>query len=287
MPAEPTRRSPATKARGAEDAPLGDTACSLLGSQRMSRGLMSHPAYRLGAREMLGVSLGLGAWGLVTGVAMVKAGLPLSWAVAMNLLAFSGSAQLAALPLLAAGTPAWVILATCACVNLRFVVFSLQWRPFFAPFPRAQRLGLGYISGDLTYALFMRRYGSTPPAADAPAQARRDYMAYFLGACSVNWLSWQIPALCGMLAAQWIPAQWDLGFAGVLALWGVALSLTTDARSALALAAAGLTALLCAGLPMRLNIVAAIAAAMLAAWAADFWRQRSKAMQSVASQGQP
>ncbi len=236
---------------------------------------------------MLGVSLGLGAWGLVTGVAMVKAGLPLSWAVAMNLLAFSGSAQLAALPLLAAGTPAWVILATCACVNLRFVVFSLQWRPFFTPFPLAQRLGLGYISGDLTFALFMRRYGGSPPEPDAPAPVRRDYMAYFLGACSVNWLSWQLPALCGMLAAQWIPQRWDLGFAGVLALWGVALSLTTDARSTLALSAAGLTALLCASLPMRLNIVAAIAAAMLAAWLADGWLRRRRPLASAASQGQP
>jgi predicted branched-subunit amino acid permease len=228
--------------------------------------LIRRPECREGARDMLSVGLGVGAWGLVTGVAMVKAGLPVSWALAMNLLVFAGSAQLAALPLLAAAAPIGVIWATCACVNLRFVVFSVQWRPFFVRYPLPARLGLGYISGDLTYALFMRRFGASPPAPDAPPEQAHPHMAYFLGASGVNWLCWQIPSIAGILAAQSIPTHWNLGFAGVLALLGVALSLMTDVRSALAAAMAGAAAVATYALPLRLNIVVAIAAAGVSAW---------------------
>ena len=68
--------------------------------------------------DTLQVAPGIWAWGLMTGVAMVQAGLGVPMAVAMTLLVYGGSAQLAAIPLLAAQVPAWVILATAFCVNL-------------------------------------------------------------------------------------------------------------------------------------------------------------------------
>lgn len=58
---------------------------------------------------MLGTSLGIAAWGLVTGVAMVKSGMSVPVAVVMSLLVYAGSAQLAVIPLLAAGAPLWVV----------------------------------------------------------------------------------------------------------------------------------------------------------------------------------
>ncbi len=58
---------------------------------------------------MVGVSPGIAAWGFVTGIAMVKGGLSPELAVAMSLLVYAGSAQLASLPLLAAGAPMGVI----------------------------------------------------------------------------------------------------------------------------------------------------------------------------------
>ena len=39
--------------------------------------LRRHPEFRRGAAEMSGISLGVAAWGLVTGVAMIKSGLSL------------------------------------------------------------------------------------------------------------------------------------------------------------------------------------------------------------------
>ncbi|MBA4256979.1 MAG: branched-chain amino acid ABC transporter permease, partial [Polaromonas sp.] len=71
-----------------------------------------HPDYWVGVRDLASVSTGIAAWGLMTGVAMVKSGMSVVEAVAMTLLVFAGSAQLAAMPLIASGAPLWVILAT-------------------------------------------------------------------------------------------------------------------------------------------------------------------------------
>ena len=79
-------------------------------------------------------------------------------AIAGVMLVFAGSAQLAAIPLIAAGAPLWVIWATAFCVNLRFVVFSLHLRDYFMFMPRARRLWLGFFTGDVTYVLFTQRF---------------------------------------------------------------------------------------------------------------------------------
>ena len=69
---------------------------------------------------------GLAAWGLVTGVAMVRSGLDPWLALLMSLTVYAGSSQLASLPLIAAGAPIWVVLLTGFVVNLRFVIYSAQ-----------------------------------------------------------------------------------------------------------------------------------------------------------------
>ena len=102
----------------------------------MPRPIWRHPEFARGARDMVGVSMGIAAWGLVTGVAMAKSGLSLGLSIMMSLLVFAGSAQLAALPLVIAGAPIWMVWAIALCVNLRFVIFSAQWRPYFAHLPR-------------------------------------------------------------------------------------------------------------------------------------------------------
>ncbi len=118
---------------------------------------------------MLAPSLGIAAWGLVTGVAMVKSGLSVPVAALMTVLVYAGSAQLAALPLIVAGAPLWVVLATAFCVNLRFVIYSAHWRKYFGHLPRWQRLTLTYFAADLNYVLFVRRFPEPRPGARAVA----------------------------------------------------------------------------------------------------------------------
>ena len=73
------------------------------------RALTSDPQFRRGVADMAPFAPGIAAWGIVTGVAMVQSGLDVPLALLMSLTVFSGTAQLASLPILAAGAPPWVL----------------------------------------------------------------------------------------------------------------------------------------------------------------------------------
>jgi predicted branched-subunit amino acid permease len=216
--------------------------------------LIRDPDFLQGVREMSAVAPGIAAWGLVTGIAMVKSGLSVPLAVVMSLVVFSGSAQLAALPLIAAHAPLWLILATAFCVNLRFVIFSAAWRPYFGHMPLLQRMRHGFFTADLNYVMFMRRY---PEKRPSPEQGR-----YFWGGVALNWSSWQVPSIIGIVLGDRIPAHWGVGFAGTLALLGLMCSLLTGPATVAAAAVAGCAAVAAYALPLKLNIVVAIAAAV-------------------------
>jgi predicted branched-subunit amino acid permease len=213
-----------------------------------------HPEFRRGAADMAGTAVGIAAWGLITGVAMANSGLAIPLVVLMSLLVFAGSAQLAVLPLMASGAPIWVVWATAACVNLRFLIFSAQWRPYWVHRPLWDRLRLAYFTADLNYVLFMRRF---PEPRPSPEQ-----WPYFWGGVSTNWTAWQLPSLIGIVLADSVPLSWGIGFAGTLALLGIALSLLSDRATGVAGAVAGCAAVAAYALPLKLNIVVAIAAAV-------------------------
>ncbi len=218
-----------------------------------------HPAYAEAVRGMAQQSLGIGAWGLMTGVAMVQSGMTPLEALAMTLIVFAGSSQLAAIPLIAAGAPAWVILATSFCVNLRFVVFSLHLRAYLVPLPLWRRLIHGYLTADLSYVQFVQRFAH--PAANPAEQLQQE--AFLAGSYGVNWLSWVGASVLGIALAQVVPLSWGLGFAGILCLVGVLCTLITSPLRAAAGAVAGGVAVLAFALPLRLNIVTAIIVAVL------------------------
>lgn len=231
-----------------------------------------HKAFREGARDMVGPAVGIATWGLVTGVAMVKSGLSIPTALTMSLLVFAGSAQLATIPLLAAGAPLWLLCATAACVNLRFVILSVQWRFHFGALPFWQRLRMSYFAADLNYVQFMKRFPEPRP--------HPDQVPYFWGGVSVNWSAWQLASIAGILLGDRVPGHWGLGFAGILVLIGLVGSMLVDRATWVAAAVAAVAAVLLYGLPLKLNIVAAIVVAVAAGLLADRFQARSVAARS-------
>ena len=230
---------------------MNSTALTL--SQR-ARSIVRDPFFWTGTKEMGGTALGIAAWGLVTGVAMVKSGLSVPLALFMGLTVYAGSAQLAVLPLMAVGAPLWVVWFTAICVNLRFVILSSMWRSYFSGLSLRHRLSVAYFSGDVIFVNFMRRY---PKAKPEPEQ-----VPYFWGAALTNWLAWQIPSTLGIFLADQIPLTWGLGFAGVLALMGVLLSMLNDRATWVASVVACTAAVAAFAMPLKLNILVAIAAAV-------------------------
>lgn len=206
----------------------------------------------------MGAAPGLASWGMMTGVAMMNSGMSLFEALLMGVIVFAGSSQLAAIPLIASGTPMWVVLATGFCVNLRFVVFSAHLRPYMMHLPLWQRLVTGYLTTDLSYVLFTRRF---PQHGGNPEQLQAQ-QAYLAGNCGVNWSSWVGCSVLGVLLAGLIPAHWGLGFAGILALLGVMFSLASSPLRWVSAGVAGAAAVAAFALPFKLNILLAIAAAV-------------------------
>ncbi len=221
--------------------------------------LRRHPEFRSGLRDMAPQAPGIAAWGLMTGVAMVKSGLSVTESLLMSVLVFAGSSQLASLPLIIAGAPAWVILATGFCVNLRFVVFSLHLRPYLMHLPRWRRLVHGYLTADLSYVLFTRRFPH--PVQDPAGQQAEE--AFLAGNCAVNWGSWVGASVIGVALAHLVPTHWGLGFAGILCLVGILCSLASTRLRIVSAAVAGAAEIMAYALPLKLNIVVAIAVAVL------------------------
>jgi predicted branched-subunit amino acid permease len=88
-------------------------------------------------------------------------------------------------------------------------------------------------------------------------------MAYLCALGSTNWATWLVFNLAGVLLAQWIPASWGFGFAGVLALSGLLWSLADTRLRLISAATAGIAAVLAADLPLKLNILVGIVAAVV------------------------
>lgn len=217
-----------------------------------------HPEFRRGVADLLAVTPGFAAWGLMTGVAMVNSGMSGFEAVLMTLLVFAGSAQLAAIPLLVAGAPMWVILAAAFCVNLRFVVFSAHLRAYMMRLPRLERLLTGFLTTDLTYVMFVQRF---PTPGQEPAQ-RLAEQAYLAGNNCVGWTNWVVSSFIGIALANFIPTSWGLGFAGILALLAITCSMANHRLRVVAALVAGAVAVLTYALPLKLNILTAIVAAV-------------------------
>lgn len=218
-------------------------------------------AFLRGARELLPAAPGVFAWGLVTGVAMVKSGLTLTQATGLSLAAYAGSAQLAALPLIASGAPVWVVAFTALIINLRFVVYAAYTRSSFAHLPPGKRALLGYVVGDVMFV----RYATLLTLE--PNYPQR--VAYYLGGALCNWLVWQVASLIGIFGAEAIPTDWGLELAGTLALVALVVPLCAQHPALAGVVVASAVAVAARGLPLRLGLLLAVIAGMAAALAVE------------------
>jgi predicted branched-subunit amino acid permease len=227
------------------------------------------PSWREGLKTGVPTLFGIGAWGLVVGVAMVKTGLTVAQALAMTLVVFAGSAQLASLPLIAASAPIWVIFATALVVNLRFVIFSALLAPHFAQLPWKKRFLLGYVAGDMTVALFLQKYPSEEPQLGK--------LSYLKGLLYPNWAAWQIGSIAGIFLGSAVPTEWGLGFAGTLAIICITVPLVASRPALAGVLVAGAVAVLGVGLPYKLGLLLAVLLGMGVSMFIEEWTEKKEA----------
>jgi predicted branched-subunit amino acid permease len=225
-------------------------------------------AFREAVRASAPAMPGIFAWGVVAGMAMMQSGLTLWQALGMTLIVFAGSAQLAALPLMAANAPAVLVFLTGLVVNLRFVIFAASLGPHFAHLSWRQRLFYGYLNNDLMMGFFPQRF----PAYTVAHTSGK--VGYFAGVCYPNWLTWQAGSVAGILLASQVPASWGIGFAGTLALLAVMIPLVVNAAALGGVIVAGAVGVAAYGLPYKLGMLLALVAGMATASVIDMVKDR-------------
>ena len=220
-------------------------------------------SFRVGVRVMSTPAIAIAAWGLVTGVALVEGGLTIPFAVIMTVTVFAGSAQLAVLPLLAAGSPLPVVWITALLVNLRFVIFSAASRSYFARLPWQQRLLAAYVNGDVGFALFMQRYGHSEDRGTA------DQLGFFYATALMNWVSWIASSIAGIFLGGVAPTSWGLKIAAVLALIAVVIPMVTKLPALAGVIVTGVLSLVTIRVPLKLGLLLSIVSGVLVAIAAE------------------
>ncbi|MBI4011462.1 MAG: AzlC family ABC transporter permease [Candidatus Rokubacteria bacterium] len=134
------------------------------------------------------------AYGAVWGGLARQTGLSLGESVAMCLLVSAGTAQFVALPMLAAGAPAWLLVVTTYIVNLRHYLMAASLAPYFATLARWRLAVLAHGVSDEAYALTLARFARHParPAYFAGCAAAL-YAAFYAGATAGAVLGSHIP----------------------------------------------------------------------------------------------
>jgi predicted branched-subunit amino acid permease len=218
---------------------------------------------RAGFRMYLPISVGLVAWAVVSGMAMRSVGFTTCQAIAMNLLLFSGTAQLAALPLIAAKAPVWIIVATALVINLRFMIFSAALAQSFSSFPGPVRWLAGYM---LTDGVFTSCFHKLLSVED-----RNWRLGYYLAPSLWCWFLWQVLGLVGVFALDSVPRGWSLDFLATIALIVLLAPLLKTRPMLMAAAVAGAAAICLRGMPLKLGLLVAILAGVGAGFMAEQW----------------
>ncbi len=213
-----------------------------------------------GARAVAPVLLGVIPFGLVAGATAVDVGLSGLQAVGLSVLVFAGASQLAAIELLGGDAPLAVVVATALVINLRMLMYSASIAPYFQEIATRWRAVLAYLLTDQAYALSVTRFGDDRPV-------RRRW--YYLGAALLLWGVWQVCTVLGVLVGARVPDSLPLGFAVPLTFLALLVPAVTDRASAAAAAVGGTGAVVGAGLPLNLGLIAGAVVGILAGLAVE------------------
>jgi len=158
-----------------------------------------------------------------------------------------------------------VIVLTAFVVNVRHLLYSVSIAPHLQSLPSAWKALLSYLLTDEAYAVVVTRYNRHA------AGAHRHW--FFLGAGLTLWCGWQVSTAVGLLLGGQVPSRWSLDFTLPLIFIALVVPAMKDRADVAAALTAGGVAMLAAGLPLKLGLVAAALAGILGGVAVE-WRRR-------------
>lgn len=242
-----------------------------------------------GIRAELPILLGVVPFGMIYGALAVAAGLPTPAAQAMSSIVFAGSAQFILTQLIPAGAPPIVLLLTVFVVNLRHILYSASVAPYLHGLKTRWKWLLAYLLTDEAYAVTITHYRQidgavkslrhTPPefveggigvlrqaqvpvkdsaqGFDASPQPADHRHWFFLGAGLALWSCWQVSTAIGIFLGTQVPPSWSLDFTLPLTFIALMIPALVDRPAVAAAVSAGAVAVIGAGWPYKMGLVAA------------------------------
>ena len=223
----------------------------------------SSPAAELrdGALALAPLLVGVAPFGVIYGVLALESGIPPAAAMAMSSVVFAGSSQFLLAQLAGLGAPGLVMVASVALVNLRHALYSASVAPSLSHLPRRWKAILAYLLTDEAYAAAIARLG----------REGENRHWFLLGAGLLLWSSWQVSTAAGILLGASLPRDLPLDFALPLTFIAIVVPMVRSRGALVAAVVAAAAALLCAGWPYQLGLLAAAVAGIVVGWLVARW----------------
>src|SRR4051794_14728316 len=209
-------------------------------------------AFRAGLREAIPFAIAGGLVAVSFGVVAQDAGFSELAAIVMSVIVFAGSAQFAAVAIVAHGGAAGAAIVAAALVNARFLPMGVALGPSL-PGGRVSRALQGQAVVDASWAM----------AAQGDGRFDRSFL---FGATSIQYVTWQLGTILGAFGGGLIGNPEDLGLDAVFPAFFLALLIAEvkDGRTFGVAALGGVIALaLVPVAPAGVPVLAASAAALV------------------------
>lgn len=190
-------------------------------------------------------------FGLVFGALAVELGLTAWQAIAMSVIVIGGVSQLVALPMMAEGAPALLVILTAAIVNLRMLMYSAALAARWEGVGRGPRLLAAWFLNDQSFAVSQHRYVERPEMTPA------ERAEFFLGSGCCCLIFWTAATVAGALAGSRIPEGWPISFAVPLVFIAISVPFLRGAPNLAAAATAAALSTALHGLPYGLGVIPA------------------------------
>ena len=211
--------------------------------------------FRDGARDVAPVVGIVLPYGLVVGATAVAAGFSTGQAVVFSGLVNAGAAQLAAIGLLDADAPLLVAVFTALVINLRLVMYSASLAPYLDEEPLPWRAAIAHLVIDPTYAMGVIAFDD---------DGDRNRRWYFLGLGLPLLLSWMLATGIGAVVGARLPEWLPLSFAIPMVFLALLVQALGGRATVAAALVGALVAVVGAGLPYNLGLMAGAVAGILA-----------------------
>jgi 4-azaleucine resistance transporter AzlC len=202
----------------------------------------------LGAKQIAPLLIGAVPFGMSTGLYSVESGFSVFESFMMSVFIFAGASQVATVSLLSTDAPFWIVIATAALINLRFLIYSATVSPFIHKASVSLRTFMAYAMTDHAFIITTRE-----------KYIGQDRASYFLGASILVWIVWQTSFLLGSLFGKVIPDSWSLEFSLPLVFLFFTVPLLKSKENVIAASVAALSAIIFVPLlPIQSGLIVSI-----------------------------